>query len=83
MEGAVVSQDERRPSAAATQTLAAVAAAVGAPELVLPWLDRFYDGDDVEVLLAAGEPTGLASVEPERLERALRRAVASSDQLSP
>src|SRR5450759_2199856 len=60
--------------------MVAVAAAVGAPELVLPWLHRFYDGDDVEVLLAAVGPTGLANVEPERLERAVRRAVLDRDE---
>ena len=61
-------------------TAAAVAAVVGAPECVLPWLDRFYDGDDVKVLLAAGGPVGLANVEPERLERAVRRAVLDRDE---
>ena len=75
-----MSQDERRPSDAATPTMVAVAAAVVAPKFLLPWLDRFYDGDDVEVLLAAGGPTGLANVEPERLERAVRRAVLDRDE---
>ena len=63
-----------------TPTTAAVAAAVGAPEYVLPWLDRFYDGDDVEVLLAAGGPDGLANFEPRRLERAVRRAVLDYEE---
>ena len=58
-----------------TPTTVAVAAVVGAPGYVLPWLDRIYDGNDVAVLLAAGGPAGLASVEPGRLERAVRRAV--------
>ena len=79
-EGAAMSQEERPASTAVTHALAAVAAAVGAPEFVLPWLDRFYDGNDVEVLLAAGGPAGLADVEPERLERALRRAVLDRDE---
>lgn len=75
-----MSQDEGPPSTAATHAFAALAAAVGAPEFVLPWLDRFYNGDDVAVLLAAGGPAGLARVEPERLERALRRAVLDRDE---
>jgi Pyruvate/2-oxoacid:ferredoxin oxidoreductase delta subunit len=75
-----MSQDERGPSDAATPAMAAVAAAVGAPEFLLQWLDRFYDGDDIEVVLAAGGPTGLANVEPGRLERAVRRAVLDRDE---
>jgi len=87
-EGASVSQDERRPSEAATPTKAQVAALVGAPDFVLPWLDRFYDGDDIEVLLAfaAGqtesddEPTRREDIAPARLERAVRRAVLDRDE---
>jgi len=67
--------------------MAAVAAAVDAPEFVLPWLDRFYDGDDIGLLLAVAGlsegdvgPTGLEDVEPERLERAVRRAVLDRDE---
>ena len=36
-----------------TPTMATVAAAVGAPEFILPWLDRFYDEEDGELVLAA------------------------------
>ena len=68
------------PAHEAGATLAQVAAFVGAPDFVLPWLDRFYDGDDIGVLLAAADPAGLASVEPERLERALRRGVLDRDK---
>lgn len=32
-----------------------VAANVGAPEFVLPWLDRFYDDEDAALLLALGD----------------------------
>jgi len=68
--------------------MAAVAAAVGAPDFVLPWLDRFYDGDDLDVLLAvvAGqterddEPTRHEDISPGRLERAVRRAVLDRDE---
>src|SRR5665647_2865430 len=60
--------------------MAAVAASVGAPEFVLPWLDRFYDGDDVGLLLAVGGGAGVGDAEPERLERAVRRAVLDRDE---
>jgi ferredoxin len=55
-----------------------VAAVVGAPDFILPWLDRLYDEDDVALLLAvaAGEKTGART---ERLERAWRRAVLDRD----
>ena len=62
--------------------MAQVAAVVGAPDFVLPWLDRFYDGDDIEVLLAVvalsevdDGQAGVEDVGPERLGRAVRRAV--------
>jgi len=67
--------------------MAQVAAVVGAPDFVLPWLDRFYDGDDIEVLLAVvalsevdDGQAGVEDVGPERLERALRRAVLDRDE---
>jgi len=75
-----------------TPTLAAVAAAVGAPDFVLPWLDRFYDGDDTELVLAAARRSGdaaeaagdgaavLAGFEAVRLARAVRRAVLDRDE---
>ena len=52
----------------------AVAALVGAPDFILPWLDRFYDEDDAELLVAAGEGS-LAGASEERLARAVRRAI--------
>jgi Pyruvate/2-oxoacid:ferredoxin oxidoreductase delta subunit len=69
-----------------TPAMAAVAAAVGAPDFVVPWLDRIYDEDDVELIIAAvaagggaetaGEGTAaLAAFGAERLERAVRRAI--------
>ena len=68
-------------------TPAQVAAIVGAPDLALPWLDRFYDGDDVELLLAVGgsrdgdEAAGsLDVVGADRLARAVRRAVLDRDE---
>jgi len=80
LEDAAVSQNEGRPSDDATPTMAAVAAAVGAPEFVLLWLDRFYDGDDGEVLLAVAGGQGTDDIEPARLERAMRRAVLDRDE---
>ncbi|MBE0528596.1 MAG: hypothetical protein IH629_05275, partial [Thermoleophilia bacterium] len=41
----------------ATPTMAAAAATVGVPDFLLPWLDRFYDEDDAELILAAAAPT--------------------------
>ena len=64
----------------ATPKMTAVAAAVGAPDFIHPWLDRFYDGDDAELLLTAGEPTAVADLGAERLERAVRRGVLDRDQ---
>jgi Pyruvate/2-oxoacid:ferredoxin oxidoreductase delta subunit len=37
-----------------TPEMAAVAAVVGAPDFIAPWLDRFYDEQDAELILAAG-----------------------------
>ena len=60
----------------------AVAAAVGAPDLILPWLDRFYDEADAELILAAGGEHGasLGGASEERLARAVRRAVLDVDE---
>lgn len=65
---------------------ARLAAVVGAPDFAAPWLDRFYDTDDVELVLALADgprtPAELADVlgaDPDdmapRLERAHRRYV--------
>ena len=59
-----------------TPTMAAVAVAVGAPDVILPWLDRFYDEHDAELILAAAS---LAGFEAARLERAVRRAILDLD----
>ena len=75
-----MNEDQGRPNDAATPALAQVAAVVGAPDFVLPWLDRFYDGDDIEVLLAVAGGPGVGDVEPARLERAVRRAVLDRDE---
>jgi len=61
-----------------TQKLRDLGGATGAPDFVIPWLDRLYDHDDVELVLAAAAG-GLADVDPERLERAYRRAILDRD----
>jgi Pyruvate/2-oxoacid:ferredoxin oxidoreductase delta subunit len=67
---------ERRPETA--PRLRELGVAVGAPEFILPWLDRFYDEEDVSLVLAAaaGDASGHGT---ERLERAYRRAVLDRD----
>ena len=54
-------------------------AAVAAPAFILPWLDRFYDGDDGDLVLdaAAGAAGG---ADPARLERAYLRAILDRDE---
>jgi Pyruvate/2-oxoacid:ferredoxin oxidoreductase delta subunit len=71
--------------------LTAVAATVGAPDFILAWLDRFYDADDAELILAAGAAAGhephaagadaaaVAGFGAEQLARAVRRAVLDVD----
>jgi ferredoxin len=73
--------------APAAETLGGVATVVGAPDFILPWLDRFYDGGDAELLAAAaaacsggGDAAALADLDPARLERAVRRAVLDRDE---
>jgi Pyruvate/2-oxoacid:ferredoxin oxidoreductase delta subunit len=61
-----------------TPAVRAVAALIGAPDFILPWLDRFYDADDADLLLAAGGGS-LAGASEERLARAVRRAVLDGD----
>jgi len=75
-----------------TATMHTVGGAVGAPDFLLPWLDRFYDEDDAELILAAvetaegpaklaGDAAGaLAGFDPARLARAVRRAVLDVDE---
>ena len=78
-------QDDATPGPGAKAELARVAAAVGAPDFVLPWLDRFYDDQDAALVLAASgvEPAGgaaaFAPTDADRLYRAVRRAVLDRD----
>ncbi|HEX5642397.1 MAG TPA: hypothetical protein VFZ86_08680 [Thermoleophilia bacterium] len=66
--------------------LRTLAERVGAPDFVLPWLDRFYDQGDVDVVLAAGDgdarraDDGLARFGVTQLDRAVRRAVLDRDE---
>ena len=62
-----------------TQRLCELGEAVGAPDFIVPWLDRLYDEDDMALALAAasGRAAGAA---PARLERACRRAVLDRDE---
>ncbi|NLE23182.1 MAG: 4Fe-4S binding protein [Actinobacteria bacterium] len=57
-----------------TPELRAAADVVGAPAFVAPWLDRFYDAGDVDLLLAAADDS-LDGVAEAELERGVRRAV--------
>jgi Pyruvate/2-oxoacid:ferredoxin oxidoreductase delta subunit len=59
-----------------TPMMAAVAAAVGAPTFIVPWLDRFYDEADARLVLAAPAFDG---VDPEGFARAVRRAILDAD----
>ncbi len=63
----------------ATQTLRDLGAAVDAPDFILPWLDRMYDADDAALVLAAAAGD-LSGADPERLERAYRRAILDRDE---
>ena len=56
----------------------AAAAATGAPDFILPWLDRFYDPADVELLRAVGGGS-LEGADAAQLDRAVRRAVLNAD----
>jgi Pyruvate/2-oxoacid:ferredoxin oxidoreductase delta subunit len=84
-----VSQTDAAPQEA-SPAMRAAGAVVGAPEFVLPWLDRFYDEGDAELLLAAAKAAeapvkqagvgALAGFDPARLARAVRRAVLDVDE---
>lgn len=63
-----------------TPAMRALAVAAGAPDFLLPWLDRFYDEADAELVLAAADGGGLTGVDAARLERAVRRAVLDVDE---
>ena len=65
----------------------AIATATGAPDLLLPWLVRFYTPVDAGLVLAAAEAAGaaggaagLSALAPQALEHAVRRAVLDRDE---
>ena len=66
----------------ASPALRALAEVVGAPGFVLPWLDRFYDDEDVELALAAatGDQSAPGPTAAARRERAHRRGVLDRDE---
>jgi len=74
-----VTQQPTASSAVPSETMTAVAAAVGAPELIAPWLDRFYDEGDASLVLAAAAGR-LGGVPAETLDRAVRRALLDRDE---
>ncbi len=89
-EQETVAEETREPDEAAS-VLDAVATTVGAPDFILPWLDRVYDEDDAELILAAagrsahdagGTVTAgdLEHFSAARLGRAVRRAVLDRDE---
>jgi Pyruvate/2-oxoacid:ferredoxin oxidoreductase delta subunit len=58
------------------ETRKLVARVTGAPDFITPWLDRFYDAGDAELVrLASGEPPDLGEIPAPRLDRAVRRAI--------
>ncbi len=72
------------PAALSPELRAALTGPFGAPELALPWIDRFFEPDELRLVaaLAAGPLTLPAvaaalrrSASPEFFERAVRRAV--------
>jgi Pyruvate/2-oxoacid:ferredoxin oxidoreductase delta subunit len=90
MSGGDVSEMDQ-VSQSVDPTMRAVGAVVGAPDFILPWLDRFYDEDDAGLVLAAagagtasaeaGEgAAALAGAGKARLERAVRRAILDLDE---
>jgi Pyruvate/2-oxoacid:ferredoxin oxidoreductase delta subunit len=84
------SKDGAAESVGVTPQRHALADAVGAPDFIMPWLERFYDGEDAELVLAASAVSGggagqaggdaLAGFDARRLERAVRRAVLDVDE---
>jgi Pyruvate/2-oxoacid:ferredoxin oxidoreductase delta subunit len=61
-------------------TRRAIVVATAAPDFVLPWLDRFYDATDADLVLGvANRARHAPSADPHTLERAVRRAVLDRD----
>ncbi len=68
-----------RTTAPDSELLFHLASTVGAPGFALPWLDRFYEPADIDLVFsaAAGELPG--DHPPRTLDRAVRRAVLDRD----
>ena len=57
------------------ETYADVAACIGAPSFVVPWLSRFYEPEDIRLLAAFAGGSGIGAFSPQVVTRAVRRAV--------
>ena len=77
-EKAAAKSQKTPPPPEASPATKALAAAVDAPHFILPWLDRFYDAGEAELVLAAAGGS-LDGFDQARLERAVRRAVLDVD----
>ncbi len=58
-----------------TARLAALAAAIGAPDFIVPWLDRFYHAEEIDLVLAAAAGMLPGKYDRAIVDRAVRRAV--------
>jgi Pyruvate/2-oxoacid:ferredoxin oxidoreductase delta subunit len=54
---------------------AEVARCVDAPSFILPWLDRFYEPDDIRLVVELAGGSGTSSFSAQVVTRAVRRAV--------
>ncbi len=70
-----MSEQQKGGPAPQTTRLAAVAAAVNAPDFILPWLDRFYAPDEIDLVLAAASHGLLGDYDHSFIDRAVRRAI--------
>lgn len=70
---------EGRPAPVGDERLRALAAAVAAPAFIVPWLDRFYEPEEVELVLQSAAGRLPEAHDPQRLHRAWKRAVLDRD----
>jgi Pyruvate/2-oxoacid:ferredoxin oxidoreductase delta subunit len=57
------------------QSYAELARCIDAPSLIVPWLDRFYEPEDIGLVAALAGGSGTRSFSAQVVARALRRAV--------
>jgi Pyruvate/2-oxoacid:ferredoxin oxidoreductase delta subunit len=72
--------DLRAPFSAEEGRLRALAAAVEAPGFIVPWLDRFYEPAEIDLVLRVAAGEDLDDQPGDRLHRAWRRAVLDRDE---